>query len=66
MFGHRAGDRGVEASIQDVEFFRGDRNILLDRDLGNRLADIAVVMHDLGNVETQRAQLRAVLERRRC
>ena len=66
MFGHRAGDRGIEAAIQDVEFFGGHRNALLNRDLGNGLADVAVVVHDLGNVESQRAQLAPMLERRRA
>ena len=51
---HCFSDRRVEASVQRMKFFDGDRRVLLDRDLGDDLADITVVVNDLRHVEARR------------
>jgi hypothetical protein len=62
VLGHRFGDRRVEAAIQGVELVGGDRDPLLDGQFGDRLADLAVVVDDLGDVEPQ-GQQREAMER---
>ena len=60
MLRHRFRDRGVETTVQRMEFFNGDRGPPLDRELSNSLANIAVVVDHLGYVETSLQQLRAM------
>ena len=58
---HGFRDRGVEAAIQRMEFFGRDRQVLLDGDFRDGLADIAVVVDDLRDVEPQCPQLAPML-----
>ena len=60
MLRDRFSDRGVEAAVQGMKLFDGDRRALLDRDLGDRLADVAVVVDHLRDAEVGSQQLRAV------
>ena len=46
-FGHRAGDGVVQAPVQHAEVVRADARVRLHRELGDRLAHVAVVVHDL-------------------
>ena len=61
MLRHGFRDRGVEAAIQSVEFFARDRQVLLHGDLRDGLADVAVIVDDLRNVEPQRPQITPML-----
>ena len=56
----RFSDRHVEATIQRMKLFDGDRCVLLERDLGDRLANVTVVVDHLRHVEAGCQQLRAV------
>ena len=56
----RFRDGGVEAAIQRVEFFYGNRRILIEGELGDCLADVAIVVDDLRHVEPQGKQVAAV------
>ncbi|RPJ83278.1 MAG: hypothetical protein EHM13_07860, partial [Acidobacteria bacterium] len=59
--GHRSSDRIVEAEVQRLEVLGADGNLLIDRRLGDGLADVAVVMDDLRYGKPLRKQLAAVL-----
>jgi hypothetical protein len=61
VLGDRFGNRRVETTIQRVELLHRDRNVPLNCDFGNSLADVAVVVDDLRNSETGFKQFRAVL-----
>src|SRR4051794_12692973 len=63
MLSHRVRNGCVEAPIQDVEFVRCDWRILVDRQLGDRLADVPVVVHDLRHGETQAEQVSSMARR---
>src|SRR5205807_5409132 len=56
----RFRDGRVEAAIQRVEFFYGNRRILIEGELGDCLADVAIVVDDLRHVEPQGKQVAAV------
>jgi hypothetical protein len=45
--GDRARDGVVEADVEDAELVHADRHLLLDRELGDRLAQVAIVVHHL-------------------
>src|SRR6185436_17680696 len=60
MLRHGFRDRGVETTVQRMEFFNGDRGLPLDRELSDGLANIAVVVDHLGYVETSCEKLRAM------
>jgi hypothetical protein len=37
----------VQAPIQRAEFFDGERRVTFERQVGDRLAEVSVVVHDL-------------------
>jgi hypothetical protein len=57
---HRPSDGIVEAEVQRLEVLGADGDLLLDRRLGDGLADVAVVVDDLRDREPSREQLAAV------
>ncbi len=57
---HGAGDRFVQAHIQRLEFLDGDGRSLLDGDLRNRLAHVAVVLNNLTDGEPPTEQASAM------
>ena len=61
---HRAGDGIVQAAIERAEVVDADRRVLLHREVGDRLADVAVVVHDLRHGEPLQTQLAPVMARR--
>src|SRR5690606_32166728 len=61
---HCAGDRVVEAEVEGLELVALDRRVLLDRELRDRLADVAVVMDDLGDGQADAKEVLAVQVRR--
>ena len=61
MFADRLGDCGVQTSIQGVKVLGGDGRLELDRQLRDRLADVTVVVHHLGDGEAHPQQLPSVL-----
>ena len=44
VLGHGAGDGIVQASIQRPEVLGADRGVQFDRQFGDRLADVAVIV----------------------
>ena len=46
---HRARDRIVQTPVQRAKVFGGDVRSTFDGKLGDRLADVAVVVHDFGH-----------------
>jgi hypothetical protein len=46
-FGHRACDRVIQTPVQHSEVVCGDVRVHLHGEFGNRLAHVAVVVHDL-------------------
>ncbi len=48
---HSFRDGRVEAAIQDAEFLDPDRRPLFEGQLGDRLADVAIVVDHLGHIE---------------
>jgi hypothetical protein len=48
VFGDRTGNRIVEASVEYTEVRTADRGAHFRRQLGDRLADVTIVVHDLG------------------
>jgi hypothetical protein len=65
MFGDGLGDRGIQAAIEGVKIFGADRGLALDRQLGDRLTDVTVVVHHLRHGETHPQQLPSMLRRGR-
>ena len=61
MLRHRVRDCGIEAAIQDVEFFSRDRRILLDGQLGNHLTHVPVVVNHLRDAEAHTKEIAAVV-----
>jgi hypothetical protein len=55
--GDRARDGIVEADVEDAELAHGDRRALLDGELGDRLAQVAIVVHHLVDGEVVPPQL---------
>jgi hypothetical protein len=49
VFRDSLGDRRVETQVEGLEFFHRDGRTLLDRERRDRLADIPIVMDDLGH-----------------
>jgi hypothetical protein len=60
MFRNRTCDRRVETSVEGVEFLDRDGRTLLEGERGNRLADIAIIMDDLGNRKAGAEQVASV------
>ena len=60
MFGDSLRDRGVETSVEGMEFFHRDEGSLLDRKRRDRLADVAIVMDDLGHRKAESDQVASV------
>ena len=60
VLGDGAGDRLVEAAVENAEILGRDRRAKLAGELGDRLTDIAVAMHHLADAEAPRVQLGAV------
>ena len=54
---------GIEASIQNVEFFGRDRKLLLHGNFRDGLADVTVIVDHLRDVEPQCPQLTPMLDR---
>ena len=54
------GDRVVEAAVQRPELRRGERGIALERQVGDGLAQVAVVVDDLVDRVAEREQVLAV------
>lgn len=44
--GHSIGDRIVEAPIESTELVDGDGSLLLGRQFGDRLTEVAVIVND--------------------
>ncbi len=64
VLGDRLGDGVVEAPVEDAKLVGGDRGVRLVGQLGDGLADAAVVVDDLGDREAplqQAAPCRAAL-----
>jgi hypothetical protein len=57
VFGDRRRDRVVEPDIENPELQHGDRRVFLLRELGDRLAQVPVVMDDLVDGEAIAEQL---------
>jgi len=55
-----ARDGVVQATIEGPEFVDADRKAAFERQIRHRLADIAVVVHDLIHSEAMSQQLAAV------
>ena len=64
-FRHRAGDGVVEASIEGAKVVGADGGMQLSRELGHRLADIAIVVHHLPDRQSLQEQITPVLARAR-
>ena len=60
---HRARDGVVEAAVQHSEVVRADARIRLHSELGDRLAYIAVVVHDLRHGKPLQQKFVPVLKR---
>jgi hypothetical protein len=58
--GHGIGNGVVETAIQCPELVDGERCVALDREVGDRLAQVAVVVHHLVHAVAQGQQLPAV------
>lgn len=54
--GDGVGDRVVKTSIQGSELVDRKRSVALDRQIGDGLAQIAIVVHDLVNSEAEAQQ----------
>ena len=63
IFGDRPGNRIVEAPVQHAEIRDANRGVRLGRQLGDRLADITVVVHDLRHGEPLIEKLTPVSDR---
>ena len=63
VLGDGPRDRIVEAPVQRAEIFRADRRVGLHRQFGDRLADVAVVVHHLRDREALAQQVLTVLDR---
>jgi hypothetical protein len=63
IFADRPGNRIVEASVEDTEIRTADHGAHFRRQLGDRLADVTIVVHDLGHREPLPEQLTAVSDR---
>src|SRR4029453_2403476 len=60
MLRHRRGDRGIQTTVEKLKLLNRHRRPTLLRQRGNRLADVAVVVHHLREREAGCEQLRAV------
>src|SRR4029078_2357151 len=58
-----SGDRVVETQIERLEVVRWDGRLLFDRELGDRLTRVSVVVNDLRDREPHAQQVCAVLRR---
>ena len=47
VLGDRTRDGVVQASVQRAEIIGADRRMKLDGQLGNRLADVTIIVHHL-------------------
>ena len=65
MFSDGLGDGGVQTAIQGVKVLGADERAALDRQLGDRLTDVTVVVDHLRHGETHSQQLLAMLRRSR-
>ena len=63
IFGDRPGNRIVEASVEQTEIRAADHGVPFRRQLGDRLADVTIVVHDLGHREPLPEKLTAVSDR---
>ena len=63
VLGHGVRDGLVEATVQGAELVGRDRGLELQGQLRRRLADVSVVVHDLGDGEPGALQLAAVQRR---
>ena len=55
MLGDRARDGAVERAVQDLEFVGCNGSVLLNSQFSNGLANVAVVVHHLREIEAQLA-----------
>jgi hypothetical protein len=46
-----ARDGVIKASVQRAKVIRADGGVRLDGEVGDRLTDVAIAVHDLRNVE---------------
>ena len=63
VLGDGAGDGVVEAAVQRTKVFRADRGVHLDGQFGDRLTDVAIVVHDLRHREPLQQQVMAMQDR---
>lgn len=62
-FRHRIGDRVIEAAVQGPKLINLERHVSLEGQVGDRLAQVAVIVDHLVNGEPQCEQLAAMLGR---
>src|SRR5207302_6992455 len=60
MHGDRFGNCDVKTAVQRLELLNSDRRALLNGELGDRLANVAVVVYYLRDIEAGRQELLAV------
>jgi hypothetical protein len=63
VLGHRARDGIVQASVQYPKVFRADRCGQFDRQFGDGLTHVALVMHDLRDGEPLTQEVMSVPDR---
>ena len=63
VLGDRARDGVVKASVQRAKVVRADGRVHFHRQLGDRLTDVAIVVHDLRHGEPLKQQVVPVLDR---
>src|SRR5204863_8214179 len=65
VLGDGLGDRVVETAVERTELLGAERRVAFDRELGDRLTDIAVVVNYLRDGEPAAQQVPPVLDRSR-
>src|SRR6185503_7641302 len=66
ILGDSAGDRFIEAEVQQLKLSRFDGCVVLGRELGDGLAEISVVVNHLGDREARLRALPTVRSSGRC
>ena len=63
VLGDRARDGVVKTSVQETKILRADGRVRFHGQLGDRLADVAVIVHDLGHGEPLKQKIVPVQDR---
>ena len=63
VLGHGAGDRVVQASVQGAEVLDADGRVQLQREIGDGLTHIPVIVDDLRHRESLQMQIMACAQR---